>query len=144
MIREKLYSQSGLPDWRWHVVQTKNGEFDGAFCFAVRTTGVFCKPSCSSKTPKRENVMFFANADEAERAGYRACLRCKPQNQNEPSPGVDLVGRAFELLEKGETSTVDELSSALGVSSGHLQKTFKSVIGIAPKEVLDMLPHREF
>jgi AraC family transcriptional regulator of adaptative response/methylated-DNA-[protein]-cysteine methyltransferase len=144
MMREKLSLQSRLPDWRWQAVQAKNSEFDGAFWFAVRTTGIFCRPSCSSRTPKRENVAFFANAADAERAGYRACLRCKPKNIDQPAPGVGLVARAFELLEKSETGTVDELSSALGVSSGHLQKTFKAVIGIAPKEVLDMLRIENF
>ncbi len=68
---EQQNSQSkGLTDWRWQAVQTKNREFDGAFYFGVQTTGIFCRPSCSSRSPKRENVSFFANPSAAEQAGY--------------------------------------------------------------------------
>src|SRR5687768_6018320 len=85
-------------DWRWRAVETKNPEFDGVFYFAVETTGIFCRPSCSSRSPKRQNVSFFDTPLEAERAGFRACLRCEPTKQYSPRPAALLISRAFETL----------------------------------------------
>ena len=128
-------------DWRWRAVQAKNAEFDGVFYFGVQTTGVFCRPSCSSRSPKRQNVTFFATPNEAEHAGFRACLRCKPKREYFPGPAATIVTRAFEILQadSDETPTVDELAARLDVSAGHLQKTFKAVLGLSPKEVTDMM-----
>lgn len=132
-------------DWQWQAVKDKNSEFDGAFFFAVQTTGIFCRPSCSSRTPKREHVSFFANADEAENAGYRACLRCRPKIEYYPGAAGSLIVRAFEIMQgEVEVPTVGELSSFLDVSTGHLQKTFKAVLGLSPKEVIDMLRLEKF
>lgn len=139
-MNEAAVTNDRLPDWRWQAVMDKNRDFDGIFFFAVRTTGIFCRPSCSSKTPKRENVSFFAKPDEAENAGYRACLRCKPKSGYLPGRSAELVARAFTAFKSDNTeiANVEELASILDVSSGHLQKTFKSVLGLSPKEVLDM------
>jgi AraC family transcriptional regulator of adaptative response/methylated-DNA-[protein]-cysteine methyltransferase len=131
-------SKQTLADWQWQVVSTRNSEFDGIFYFGVSSTGIFCRPSCSSRSPKRQNVSFFMTTSEAENAGYRPCLRCKPKDEYFPGPGAAMIGQAFELLRQGEIATVDELSSRLGVSPGHLQKTFKAILGLSPKEVLDM------
>ena len=133
-------------DWRWRAVETKNPEFDGVFYFAVQTTGVFCRPSCSSRTPKRQNVSFFITPTDAETAGFRACLRCKPKQELAPGPAASLVARAFEIMNAGvdEIPTVDELAQRLGVSPGHLQKTFKAVLGLSPREVTDMMRIESF
>jgi AraC family transcriptional regulator of adaptative response/methylated-DNA-[protein]-cysteine methyltransferase len=131
-------------DWRWKAVQNKSPEFDGAFYFGVETTGVFCRPSCSSRSPKRENVRFFVTTSDAERAGFRACLRCKPKQELAPGPAASFVTRAFELLRSDEIPTIDELAARLNVSSGHLQKTFKAVLGLSPKEVTDMMRIENF
>lgn len=133
-------------DWRWSAVAEKDPTFDGVFCFAVRTTGIFCRPSCSSRPPNRENVLFFASPADAEAAGFRACMRCRPKEQYFPGPGAELAARAFELLRDGETevATIKDLSGRLGVSPGHLQKTFRSVLGLGPKEVMDMLRIENF
>ncbi len=143
MMNEKLKIDL---DWRWHAVETKNGEFDGVFYFAVATTGIFCRPSCSSRTAKRQNVSFYVSPVEAENAGFRACLRCKPTSEYSPGAGAELVARAFEFLkaDEMEVPTVDELSRRLSVSSGHLQKTFKAMIGLSPKEVVDMMRLEDF
>lgn len=128
-------------DWRWRAVESKNADFDGVFYFGVQTTGVFCRPSCSSRSPKRQNVKFFTTPDDAERAGFRACLRCKPTREYSPRPAATLIARAFEVLQSNreEVPTVDELARQLDVSPGHLQKTFKAVLGLSPKEVTDMM-----
>jgi AraC family transcriptional regulator of adaptative response/methylated-DNA-[protein]-cysteine methyltransferase len=133
-------TQANPADWRWLAVDTRNPEFDGVFCFGVRTTGIFCRPSSSSKRPKRENVSFFDTAIQAEDAGFRACLRCKPKDEYFPGAGAELIARAFRVFsgEEVEITTVDSLAASLGVSPGHLQKTFKAVIGMSSKEVIDM------
>ena len=126
-------------DWRWLAVREKNRAFDGLFFFGVRTTGIFCRPSCSSKTPKPENVSFFATTTEAQKQGFRACLRCKPLNEYLPSKNAELVAKALETLRDNEIETIANLCERLDVSSGHLQKTFKAVLGLSPKEVMDMM-----
>lgn len=145
-MNEQQAKQKVAADWRWLAVEAKNGEFDGVFYFGVRTTGIFCRPSCSSRQPKRQNVSFFITPTEAENAGFRACLRCKPKNEYEPGPAALLIQNAFELLKSDEIeiASIDDLSIRLNVSPGHLQKTFKGVLGLSPKEVLDMMRLENF
>ena len=133
-------------DWRWRAVETKNAEFDGVFYFGVQTTGIFCRPSCSSRTPKRQNVSFFITPTDAETAGFRACLRCKPTQKLAPGPAAALVARAFEILNAGvdDIPAIDDLAQRLEVSPGHLQKTFKAVLGLSPREVTDMMRIENF
>lgn len=142
-MNEQLLKQENITDWRWQAVKNKNREFDGVFYFGVQTTGIFCRPSCSSKVAKRQNVSFFVTPDEAENAGFRACLRCKPKNEYFPGAGAALIVRAFELLQT-DVSTIDELSNQLEISPGHLQKTFKAILGLSPKEVLNMMRIENF
>jgi len=146
MITERGSSKTAENDWRWLAVREKNRAFDGLFFFGVRTTGIFCRPSCSSKTPRPENVSYFATSAEAEKKGFRACLRCKPLNEYFPGRNAELVARALEALRNSdlEIVTTAELSAKLGVSAGHLQKIFKSVLGLSPKEVMDMMRIENF
>lgn len=133
-------------DWRWQAVREKNKSFDGLFYFGVQTTGIFCRPSCSSRTPKRANVSFFVSTADAQAAGYRACLRCKPLETTFRGKNADLIERALKLLRDGdrEIASIDDLCTELGVSSGHLQKTFKTTLGLSPKEVMDMMRIENF
>lgn len=133
-------------DWRWVAVRDRNAEFDGLFYFGVQTTGIFCRPSCSSKTPKPQNVLFFDTPKDAEAAGLRACLRCKPLDKYFPGRNAEIIANAFRALRDAETesATIEELSGHLGVSPGHLQKTFKTVLGLSPKEVMDMIRIENF
>ena len=135
-----------LADWQWQAVATKNRELDGVFFFGVRTTGIFCRPSCSSRQPKRENVSFYITAMDAKNAGFRACLRCKPLDAVIQDPAPELIANAFRLLRNKELefATVEDLAKELKVSSGHLQKTFKGVLGVTPKEVIDMFRLENF
>src|SRR6185369_14078508 len=146
MITERRSNNTPRNDWRWLAVQEKNPEFDGLFFFGVRTTGIFCRPSCSSKTPRPENVSFFATTAEAEKKGFRACLRCKPLNEYFPGKNAELVAKALETLRNRdlEIVTTAELAAKLRVSAGHLQKTFKAVLGLLPKEVMDMMRIENF
>ena len=133
-------------DWRWEAVAAKNRAFDGVFYFGVRTTGVFCRPSCNSRPPKRQNVSFFITPAEAENAGFRACLRCKPQDARFTEPAAELIAGAFRKLrdEEVEIATIEDLARSLKVSAGHLQKTFKNMLGVTPKEAMDMMRLENF
>ena len=133
-------------DWRYSIVKNKNSSFDGLFYFAVKTTGIFCRPSCSSRTPKSENVSYFETTTAAESAGFRPCLRCKPTDAFHVDKNASLIARAFEALnnEEEEIETIEELSRKLDISSGQLQKVFKAVLGLTPKEVMDMMRIENF
>src|SRR4030095_6704283 len=104
-------------DWRWEAVAAKNKTFDGVFYFGVRTTGVFCRPSCSSRPPRRQNVTFFVTPSDAEDAVFRACMRCKPEVARFTEPGAELIAKAFRKLrdEQYEIATVEELAQLLDV-----------------------------
>jgi AraC family transcriptional regulator of adaptative response/methylated-DNA-[protein]-cysteine methyltransferase len=116
----------------WQAVVERRGTGDGLFFVAVRTTGIYCRPGCPSRTPKRENVRFFASVDEAEAAGFRACKRCKPR---EPVRNdIALVQRICRLLDAADAPpTLAELGALAGISPFHLQRTFKRVTGLTPR-----------
>jgi len=117
---------------KWHQVMARDARQDGRFVFAVRTTGVYCRPSCPSRRPRRESVEFFPGPGEAERAGYRACLRCKP---TQVSAQAQYVTHARQLLDHAEgVVTLAELSRRVGLSPFHLQRLFKRATGLSPRE----------
>lgn len=117
---------------QWQQILSRDARQDGRFVFAVRTTGVYCRPSCPSRRPRRDSVEFFASPQAAERAGYRACLRCKPTQISEQT---QYVIRARELLDHSDSVlTLNELSRRVGVSAFHLQRLFKRATGLSPRE----------
>lgn len=117
---------------QWQQVMARDARQDGRFVFAVRTTGIYCRPSCPSRRPRRDSVEFFADPQQAERAGYRACLRCKP---TEISAQARAVMHARRLLDEAEgVLTLAELSKRVGVSPFHLQRLFKRATGLSPRE----------
>jgi len=122
----------------WQAVVAKDARFDGQFVFAVSSTGIYCRPSCPSRRAHRERVSFFDLPEAAEQAGFRACLRCQPQRARVLDPQVKLVQRVCRLLDDSESETqkLAELASHAGVSVFHLQRTFKRVMGISPRQYL--------
>lgn len=117
---------------QWQQVMARDARQDGRFVFAVRTTGIYCRPSCPSRRPRRESVEFFVDPRQAERAGYRACLRCKP---TEVSSQARAVMQARKLLDDAEgVLTLAELSKQVQVSPFHLQRLFKRATGLSPRE----------
>src|ERR687898_2054930 len=122
-----------LADERWRAVVNRDRGRDGQFVFAVSTTGIYCRPSCPARRPRPENVSFFANPAAAERAGYRACRRCLPKAV--ASSQEELVARATAWLDTHieERVTLPRLAAALGVSPGHIQRTFTRVTGVSPR-----------
>jgi AraC family transcriptional regulator, regulatory protein of adaptative response / methylated-DNA-[protein]-cysteine methyltransferase len=117
----------------WQAVMANDARFDGAFVIGVKTTGIYCRPSCSARLPKRENVAFYASPAAAENGGFRACKRCCPDEVNAIDPQVQRILRACELID-GDALRLDELASAVGLSSYHLQRSFKDIIGVSPKK----------
>lgn len=128
-----------LDDKRWAAVNSRDRSADGRFVYAVTSTGVFCRPSCPSRRPKRANVQFYSSAASAEKAGYRACLRCTPKS-TDATRIEKAVARAKSILDAtSETSrSVDlrSLASAVGVSPFHLQRHFKRILALTPKAYL--------
>lgn len=128
-----------LPDEqeaKWQAVLAKDTRFDGQFVFAVSSTGIYCRPSCPSRRPRRDRVSFFQLPEAAERAGFRACRRCHPRKARVMDPQIETVQRVCRLIEdnQGERVTLAALSEQVGVSVFHLQRTFKSIMGVSPSQ----------
>jgi AraC family transcriptional regulator of adaptative response/methylated-DNA-[protein]-cysteine methyltransferase len=123
---------------RWNAVLARDSAHDGEFVFAVSSTGVYCRPSCPARRPRRENVQFFLRPEQAEQAGYRACLRCRPKSYsgNPESDGVKAICRFIEQ-HLDEPLTLDRLGKEFQQSAFHLQRRFKAVLGITPREYAD-------
>jgi AraC family transcriptional regulator, regulatory protein of adaptative response / methylated-DNA-[protein]-cysteine methyltransferase len=123
---------------RWQGVLDRDGSLDGTFVFGVSSTGIFCRPSCPAKRPRRENVSFFDRALDAEQAGYRACLRCRPKAVD-GNPQSALVRAMCRYIEQHieDRLTLSLLAKEFRLSSFHLQRTFKSILGVSPKAYID-------
>ncbi len=123
---------------QWQAVLARDANHDGKFVFAVSSTGVYCRPSCPSRRPRRENVTFFSTPEEAEKAGYRACLRCRPKaiGGNHQTEMVKAVCRYIEQ-HLDEPITLARLGSEFRQSPFHLQRSFKAVLGISPRAYAD-------
>jgi len=128
----------GADDPRWMAVVARDSARDGEFVFAVSSTGVYCRPSCAARRPRRENVEFFAAPDAAERAGYRACLRCRPKaiSGNAESDSAKAICRFIEQ-HLDEPVTLGRLAKEFRQSPFQLQRRFKAVLGITPREYAD-------
>lgn len=127
----------------WRAVEQHDAAYDGRFVYAVKTTGVYCRPSCSSKRPARRNVNFFAEPNAAERAGYRPCKRCDPRGDHQ-QPGAVARARAFIEQDPSRTISLDDLAAAIGMSAHHLQRSFKQLVGVSPREYQDALRSAQF
>jgi AraC family transcriptional regulator, regulatory protein of adaptative response / methylated-DNA-[protein]-cysteine methyltransferase len=120
------------PDTAWAAFMRRDRSWDGRVIGAVKTTGVYCKPSCPARHPKREHVIFFASGEEARMAGFRSCLRCKP---DEVGRDREAVARAVKIIEAAEEPpTLTELAEAVGYAPHHFQRLFKRDLGVSPAE----------
>lgn len=123
-----------LDDTRWAAVVARNAAFDGQFVTAVETTGIYCRPSCPAKRPNRANVHFYDTAEEAERAGFRPCKRCKPTEPSLVQQHAAKVRKACRLIEAAEEELkLNELAASVGLSPYHFHRIFKAVLGVTPK-----------
>jgi AraC family transcriptional regulator, regulatory protein of adaptative response / methylated-DNA-[protein]-cysteine methyltransferase len=122
-----------IDEARWSAVESRDRAHDGSFVYAVRTTGVYCKPSCPSRHALRKNVEFFADADSAEAAHFRACKRCDPRSADSASDRIIAKARAYLDAHVDEAPSLEELATAVGMSPSHLQRTFKREVGVSPR-----------
>ena len=127
-------------DTSWAAFMRRDRAWDGRVIGAVKSTGIYCKPSCPARRPKRENVEFFASGEEASAAGYRPCLRCKP---DEVARDREAVARAVNLIEAAEEApTLDEVAEAVGYAPHHFQRIFKRDLGLSPADYARALRKR--
>ena len=120
---------------RWRALRVKDAKADGQFVYAVRTTGVFCRPNCAAKLALRANVVFFDSCAEAERAGFRACKRCRPKGESQTERETEAANRACRMIQQAErTVRLAELAEAVGLSRFHFQRVFKKVVGLSPRQ----------
>ncbi len=120
----------------WNAVVSRDSSRDGSFVFAVRSTGIYCRPSCPARRPRREQVSFFQLPEAAEQAGFRACRRCHPRRAQASDPRIELVRQICHAIDEHdeEPQTLNTLSAETGVSAHHLQRTFKELMGITPRQ----------
>lgn len=122
------------PEAAWEAVLARDAQQDGRFVYAVKTTGVYCRPSCASRRALRHNVEFFGTCDTAEGAGYRACKRCQPRDSFGPSDALVESVRTFIDAHLDDRITLSKLARHAGFSAFHLQRTFKRKTGLTPAQ----------
>jgi AraC family transcriptional regulator, regulatory protein of adaptative response / methylated-DNA-[protein]-cysteine methyltransferase len=132
--KAEILAAATVADPRWAAVVARDANADGSFVYSVRTTGVYCRPSCAARTPRPENVAFHATHADAERAGFRPCKRCKPDQASPTTQRAAMVADLCRHIEAAErTPSLDELAKHAGISAHHLHRTFKAVTGLTPK-----------
>lgn len=128
-------------DPRWQAVCARDRAFDGRFFFAVRSTGIYCRPSCPARRPRPQNVVFHASAAEAAAAGFRACRKCHPDRPQQWALNSQIVTEICRMLEASETiPKLDELARKSGFSTYHFHRLFKAATGLTPRQYA--LEHR--
>jgi len=134
-------SQVVIDEARWQIVLAREVCGNERFVYAVRSTGVYCRPGCPARRPRRDNVQFFQLPDAAERAGFRPCRRCRPERPRSASPQIQLIGRACRYIEAHPDGPLKlaELGEELQSSPYHLDRTFKRFLGITPRQYADAL-----
>ena len=125
-------------DERWRAVERRDRAADGAFYYSVLTTGVYCRPSCPARRPRRENVGFHLTCAEAERAGFRPCRRCRPDEAALAERHAAAVAKACRSIEQAdEMPSLDTLAAGAGMSRFHFHRVFKAHTGVTPKAYAD-------
>jgi AraC family transcriptional regulator, regulatory protein of adaptative response / methylated-DNA-[protein]-cysteine methyltransferase len=132
--QEQAAAAATQRDPRWRRLLLRDPACDGKFFYGVKTTGVFCRPSCASRLPRPENVVFYASVESARRAGLRACKRCKPDQAIRGAPHAEKIARACRMIENARsTPKLAELAAAVGLSPYHFHRTFRAVTGVTPR-----------
>jgi AraC family transcriptional regulator of adaptative response/methylated-DNA-[protein]-cysteine methyltransferase len=120
---------------RWEALVERDRGADGAYVYGVVTTGIYCRPACSSRLPNRDNVRFFDTYKDAERAGFRPCKRCHPSSPDGRAMHHRAIVRACQLIEESEESpSLADLANAAGFSPSHFHRVFKKTVGLTPKQ----------
>ncbi len=130
---------------QWEAILNRDVNADGRFVYAVRTTGIYCRPSCASRKPNKNNVLIFKFPEMAEGRGFRPCLRCVPQDAGY-DPRLGKVRDAVRYIEEhaDENPTLEVLGRVVGASPHHLQRTFKRALGVSPRQYLESLKAQNY
>ncbi|MBN2223670.1 MAG: methylated-DNA--[protein]-cysteine S-methyltransferase [Deltaproteobacteria bacterium] len=127
---------------RWEAVLARDRSFDGLFVYGVRSTGVYCRPSCGARKPREEKVTFFASAQDARSAGFRACRRCMPDEPVNRDPQKEMVRRLSRFIEDYDSAdrplTLAVMSDYMKRSPSHLQRTFTRIMGVSPRRYAEI------
>lgn len=122
-------------DPRWAFIVARDSSADDSFFYSVKTTGVYCRPSCSARIARPENVQYHLTCEEAERAGFRPCKRCKPNQPTVAEENAKKVAEACRFIERSEeTPPLEQLAAHVGLSVYHFHRTFKAITGVTPNE----------
>ncbi len=133
--RRSASSSDASNDALWRAVVDRDACFDEQFVFAVKTTGIYCRPSCPARRPRHENTAFFATPAAAEQAGFRPCLRCRPAAESPAARRLSAITKACTIIETAATPpALTELAAAVGLSASHFHRQFKLLTGVTPKQ----------
>ncbi len=138
--RDAMFGEGSVKDEAcWKAVLKRDPASNGAFVYAVDSTGIYCRPTCPSRRPKRARVSFFKSPADAEAAGYRACRRCHPSDASRSDPHGAKILEACRYIEalEGRVPTLSEIGSRVGMSPHHLQRSFKRALGVTPRQYAD-------
>ena len=134
MTRKEQLAAATVSDPRWAAVQTRDKRADGSFFYSVRSTGVYCRPSCAARPARPENVAFHASIAAAEAAGFRPCQRCHPDRAPDQAPHAQTVAALCRYIESADESpTLEVLAERAGLSPHHLHRVFKAATGLTPR-----------
>jgi AraC family transcriptional regulator of adaptative response/methylated-DNA-[protein]-cysteine methyltransferase len=135
MMQHQQEEMTGL-DLRWKALASRDSAADGTFVYAVTSTGVYCRPGCPSRRPRADRVRFFDTPSEARQSGFRPCKRCRPDTVGLAHPGIEAVrlASAYLATHADQTVTLDRLSRIASMSPHHLQRRFKAIVGLSPRE----------
>ncbi|WP_421849080.1 bifunctional DNA-binding transcriptional regulator/O6-methylguanine-DNA methyltransferase Ada [Novosphingobium sp.] len=131
---QPVANPEALDEARWQQVTARDRSADGQFVYAVKTTGIYCRPSCRSRQAKRANVRFFAAPAEAEAAGFRPCRRCHPAAAQEPASSLMQAMAAYIAAHADQSLPLTHLADQAGMSPAHFQRAFKAALGVSPRE----------
>lgn len=133
---ELIEDEELLKEEQWQAILQNDASYNDKFLYAVKTTGIFCRPSCKSKAPKRENVLIFQNAQQALVAEFRPCKRCKPTGERLPDKEWVAVMTHYIDNNYSESITLETLADMCHGSPYHLHRTFRKVMGITPVDYI--------
>jgi len=127
-----------IEDRYWEALVERDARFDGHFYYAVKSTGVYCRPGCKSRQPRRENVLFFETTQAAEQAGYRPCKRCSPAGKDPDQEHHEAVIEACAIIDQADQPpALQELAQAVDLSPYYFQRLFKRIVGISPRQYFE-------
>ena len=132
-MHEEAKMTGAAPDLRWERLRNRETPEGAGFVYGVVTTGVYCRPGCPSRLPRKENTRFFASGEEAKRAGFRPCLRCQPDGPSLEKRQAEAIAKACALIEAAEEKPdFDAVAKAVGMSRHHFHRVFKKTTGVTP------------